>query len=341
MDKKYLAFVFNVRHTYPDPDNPKTFLEADFDDPETIDSMVQHLKNCGYNVLPIEADLTAEKTLSKNRDKIGLVFNFSEVIVGDRNRKQITSVLEKLDIPHTGPSDWTNAVIRNKIKAKEILAKNGLPVLPQQVFTTGDEPLQPNLKFPLIVKPASQGGSAGITDKSIVDNQAQLRVQVKEEITGFKDKAFVEPFLTGREFSLPLLGNPPRILPIIEPNFTNIPKKFKPIDSYEIKWIYEEQVTDHFFCPAKIDRKLENTLKEIAVGVWKVLDIKDVCRIDLRCDQNGHPFVLDINHPAGLVPPDVSQTSYLPLSARVAGISYEELLQTIVNSALKRYKISL
>lgn len=341
MNQKYLAFVYNVRHTYPDPDDPKTFIEADFDDPATIDSMIRHLKNCGYNVLPIEANLEAENILVKNRDKIGLVFNFSEIIVGDPNRHQITSVLEKLNLPFTGPSDQTNIIIRNKVKAKEILAKNGIPVLPQQVFVTGDEPLLSSLKFPLIVKPASQGGSAGITNQSIVTNLVDLRFQLKEEISRFKDSAFVEPFLTGREFSVPLLGNPPQILPIIEPNFANIPAKFKPIDSYEIKWIYEEQVADHFLCPAKIDPKLEKELHDIVLAVWRTLDIKDVTRIDLRCDQNGRPFVLDINHPAGLVPPDVSQTSYLPLSARVAGISYEDLLKTIVNSALKRYQISL
>ena len=341
MEQKYLAFVYNVRHNYPDPDDPKTFIEADFDDPETIDSMIRHLKNCGYNVLPIEADLTAESILDQNKDKIGLVFNFSEIIVGDKNRQQITSVLEKLDIPHTGPSDQTNVAIRNKVKAKEILAKNGIPVLPEQIFITGEEKLRLDLKFPLIVKPASQGGSAGITDKSIVNNLTDLRLQVKEEINRFKDIAFVEPFLTGREFSVPLLGNPPQILPIIEPNFTNIPQNFKPIDSYEMKWIYEEEVADHFICPAKIDQKLENKLHEIVLAVWHALDIKDVTRIDLRCDQNGHPFVLEANYPAGLIPPEISQSSYLPYSARIAGISYEKLLQTIVNSALKRYKISL
>lgn len=340
MQKKYLAFLYNIRHNYPDPNDPKTFLEADFDDPPTIRYFIKHLKNCGYNVLPIEATLKAKELLKKSKKNIALVFNYSEVILGEKRNIQITSYLEELGIPHTGADSTYQMIIRDKSKAKEILAKNHIPVLPHQVFVTGKEKLNETLKFPLIVKPCCQGSSAGITNKSIVNNLKDLYTQVRESIKRFKDEVIAEPFLEGREFSISLLGNKPKILPIMEPDFTNFPKKYNPIDSYEVKWIYEEETgSNHLRCPAKIDKKLEKKLQKIALAIWKALKAKDFCRIDIRCDKKGDPYVLEVNSPAGLIPPEVSKTSYFPLSARVAGLSYEGLLKKIVNSALERYGI--
>src|SRR3989339_783389 len=231
MTNKYLAFLYNVGHDYPDPNDPKPFLEADFDDPGTIEYFLKHLKSCGYNVLPIEANLESYEILRKNKNEIFLAFNYSEVMV--------------------------------------------------------------------------------------------------------------EPFLEGREFSIPLLGNKPEIMPIIEPNFNNLPEGYNHIDSFEVKWIYEEDKagSDHLMCPAKIDMNLKNKLDEIALKVWKALKAKDYCRMDIRCDRDENPYVLEVNSPAGLIPPEVSMTSYLPLSARVMGLSFKELLQKIINSALERNAI--
>lgn len=342
MFRKYLGFVYNLRHKYPDPNDPKTFLEADFDDPETIEYFIKHLKACGYNVLPIEADLKSKEILTKNKNNIALAFNYSEVVLGEKRNVQVTSYLEKLGIPHTGSDDKDQVNIRDKAKAKRILAKNHISVLPDQIFKTGAEKLNRDLKFPLIVKPCCQGSSAGITNRSIVRNLKELYTQVRENVKRFKDEVIIEPFLEGREFSVSLLGNEPQILPFSEPDFANLPKKYNPIDSYEVKWIYEEEAeSNYLICPAKIDKKLENKLKKIALGVWKALNIKDLCRIDMRCDKDGNPYVLEVNSPPGLIPPEISKTSYFPLSARVSGLSYEDLLRKIVNSALERNNILL
>lgn len=341
MANKYLAFLYNVRHNYPDPNDPKTYLEADFDDPDTIEYFIKHLKACGYKVLPIEVNLESYEILRKNKNEIFLAFNYSEIVVGEKQHIQITRYLEELGIFHTGASDLDQMVIRNKVEAKKKMAQNNIPVLSGQAFITGKEKLNNNLNFPLIVKPSSQGSSAGITNKSIVNNPAELYDQVNENISRFNDSVIVEPFLEGREFSIPLLGNKPEIMPIIEPDFSNLPEGYNQIDSFEVKWIYEEDKagSNHLMCPAKIDINLENKLNKIALNVWKALKIKDYCRMDIRCDKNEKPFVLEVNSPAGLIPPEVSTTSYLPLSARVMGLSFPELLQKIINSALERNAI--
>ncbi|MFH1565409.1 MAG: D-alanine--D-alanine ligase [bacterium] len=337
MQKQTIAFLYNIRHTYPDANDPRTQLEADFDDPAVIKFMIQYLENCGYNLIPIEANEKAYLELYKNRKNIDLAFNFSEGIYGKDRECQLPAILEMLRLRYTGSSPLTQALVLNKAKAKEILFANNVSVLPFQVFENIKEPIKINLPFPIIVKPLSQGSGAGITNKSVVYDEASLFKQVEFVINTFKQPAMIEPFLTGREFSVAMLGNPPRILPIIEPDHSLLPEGYLPLDSLEVKWIFEEQTEKHhLICPAKTDEKLYEKIKNICLGAWNALEIKDWCRVDLRCDADNNPYILEVNSPAGLLPPEISTTSYFPLAARAAGIGYEELLKSIINTAIKR-----
>ena len=339
MKKLTIAFLYNVRHKYPDPNDPRTFQEVDFDDPPTISWMIKHFQKCGYEVLPIEANEQAYLTLYQNQKNIDLAFNYAEGIHGLDREAQLPAMLEMLKIPYTGCRPLTCAIILNKARTKEILNNAGVPVLPSLVFKTGEEKIDHQLKFPLIVKPISEGSSMGITNKSVVNSREKLSQQIKWVIQTFKAPALVEPFLTGREFSVPMVGNPPKILPIIESDHASLPKKYQPLDSLEVKWHYEEEPggLDHFICPANIPAKLAKKVIKICLKAWEVLEISDVCRIDIRCDKFNNPYVLEVNFPAGMIPPEVSKSSYLPLSARAAGIDYDQLLELIIDSAACRY----
>lgn len=336
-----LAFLYNVRHVYPDSVDPKVQLEADFDDPTTIEWIIKHLNNLGFEkIIPIEANEEAYLELYKHKKETDLVFNFAEGLRGKDRECHMPAMMEMLNLPYTGCSPLASALILNKAAAKDILKCAGVPVLPHQVMITGKEKLDSALMFPLIVKPIAQGSSAGITNKSIVNNEEELRVQAGFVIEHFKQEALVEPFLTGREFSIPMLGNLPEILPIIESDHSTLPEGFHPLDSLEVKWVVEEQTGGtNFICPARIDVVLENKIKEICFIAWKALLVNDFCRVDIRCDNNGNPFVLEVNSPAGLIPPEVSVTSYFPLSARKSGMDYEQLLKRILQSACARYGI--
>ncbi len=335
-----LAFIYNIRKKYPDPNDPESHRQADYDDPLTIKWIIKHLKNLNFEVIPIEANEKACLKLYKFKNDIDLVLNYSLGINGKDRYAHIPAICEMLKLPYTGQSPLVAASIMNKKRAKEILLANNLPTLPYQVFKTQNEKLKKDLKFPLIVKPIAQGSSAGITNKSVVKNVKELKRQIRFILKTFNEPALVEPFLDGREFSISMLGNPPQILPIIESDHSLLPKKFLPLDSLEVKWIFEEKgKNNNLICPAKISRSLRKTLEEIALKTWRVLEIADLCRIDIRCDNFGNPFVLEINSPPGLIPPEVSNSSYFPLSARTKGISYEKLLKKIIFSALKRYKL--
>ncbi|RPJ78928.1 MAG: hypothetical protein EHJ94_08770 [Deltaproteobacteria bacterium] len=111
------------------------------------------------------------------------------------------------------------------------------------------------------------------------------------------------------------------------------------MDSLEIKWIFEEQSeTHHLVCPAILDDRTKKTIESIALKTWKALQIRDWCRMDMRCDKNGNPYVLDVNSPPGIIPPEISTTSYFPMAARAAGIGYDQLLQKLIQTALDRYQ---
>jgi len=341
MKKITLAFIFNIRHSYPNPNDEKSQLEADFDDPATIKAIIKHLKECGYIVFPVEANEHAYQKLYKKKAQIDLAFNFAEGIYGKDREAQIPAILEMLQIPYVGSTPLTQALVLDKAKTKEILIANNIATLPFQLFKTGKEIRNPQLTFPLIVKPDSEGSGAGITNKSVVYNDKQLKKQVRRILTTFHEPALIEPFLTGQEFSIGMLGNPPKILPFVSPNHTMLPKGYAPLDSLEVKWIFEEKSLNenYLVCPAKTSKALEKKIKKMCLELWDALNIRDWCRIDLRCDEKGNPYILEINSPAGLLPPEISTSSYLPLAARVAGIHYNQLLSLIVSSALKRYKL--
>lgn len=335
---KKLAFIYNIRHKYPDPKDPATFNETDFDDPETIEFMVKHLKNIGFDVLSIESDTKAKAVLSAQKANIGFALNYSEEVFGTSPKIYMAEVLERLGIPFSGCSNAVQKLIIDKGKMKEVLLSKNVPTLTFQVINNADEKLNPKLRFPVIVKPIARGSSAGITNKSVVHDDKTLSDQVKFVLDTFAEPALIEPFIEGREFSVGMLGNPPEILPVIEPKHESLPKEYYRMDSLEVKWLLEEELgEDYFNCPAKVDDKLKTVIEKVCLDTWNALGISDFCRIDIRMNEIGELFVLDVNSPPGLIPPEVSLTSYLPLASKVKGDDYETLLRKIIEAGLKRF----
>jgi D-alanine-D-alanine ligase len=333
-----LGFLYNVRHHYPDPNRAETQLETDLDDPETIDAMIAHLRACGYAVLPIEADREAYAKLYAQRDRLDLVFNYSIGLYGRARYAHLPAMLEMLQIPYTGSDPLTQALILDKARMQQVLAACGVATLPSQVFEDARAPLRPDLTFPLMVKPVGQGSSAGITNNSIVRDSDRLRDQVRWVTRTFAEPALVQPYLEGREFSIPMMGNPPEIFPVIEPDFSRLPEGYARLDSLEVKWIFEEQTDAHHLrCPAPMAPALQKRLEETVLAAWQALALRDWCRIDLRCDAHDNPYVIDVNSPPGMIPPERSTTSYFPMSARAAGLDYRALLKKLIGTSAARY----
>lgn len=336
-----LAFLYNVRHSTPDPESQAFHLDVDLDDQKTIDLMVKHLRSLGHTVTPVEANEEAYQKLFSMRQTIDLVFNYSLGLHGESGYAQLPAMCEMLQIPYTGSGVLTQALVMNKAKMYEVLSAYGIKTPKTQLVLVGqDVHLDTGFEYPLMVKPVARGSSAGITQSSLVSTSQELHQQINFIWETFKEPALVQTFLPGREFSLGLLGNPPVALPLIEPVFSKLPEGYLPFDSLEVKWIFEEEAEEiHLTCPALLSAK--RTTEIIALGgkVWQVLGMRDYCRIDIRCDKEGVAYVLDVNSPAGLIPPEISDSSYLPMAARAQGIGYDQLLNTIIEAAEKRYDI--
>jgi D-alanine-D-alanine ligase len=200
-----------------------------------------------------------------------------------------------------------------------------------------------SVRFPSIVKPQHEGSSKGIFNSSIVNNKDELIKQVANIIETYKEGAIVEEFLTGREFTVAIIGNEKnaRVLPIVEIKFDSLPQGVNPIYSYEAKWIWDnaESPLEIFECPAKISPALQTEIEDICLKTYSILKCRDWCRIDVRLDAKGNPNILELNPLPGILPKP-EDNSCFPKAARAVGMNYNKLIQQVLSIATERYGLN-
>ncbi|MFH1607231.1 MAG: KamA family radical SAM protein [Nanoarchaeota archaeon] len=332
-----IAVIFNLKRD-AEVDKPEDWY-AEFDDITIPNAIKSSLAKNGYQVELLEADENIFEKLKKGN--YNFAFNIAEGMNGTSRESQIPAILDMLKIPYNGSGVLTQAITLDKRRKKELLLYHGINTPKFQLFKTTYQKLNPELQFPLIVKPNFEGSSKGIRNNSIVSNEEELRKMVKFVINNYKQAALVEELLEGREFTVSLIGNNPKVLPIVEVTFDYLPEHIQKIDSYEVKWFWDNpnNTTNPIVCPAKISKDLENKIKRVAVRTFKALECADFCRIDLRLDNRGIPNVLDVNALPGLIP-DPKENSRFPKACYADGMTYDDIINTIFNEAMKRYGIT-
>jgi len=315
---------------------PKDFY-AEFDSPETINAIKNALESGGNTVKNIEADENAYEKLKKLKPDI--VFNFSEGVRGESRESHIAAICEMLGIPYTGAGVLTSAIILNKARTKEILDYYNIPTPRFQVFKTIKEKLNPELNFPLLIKPVAEGSSKGIRNKSLVNNEKELKKMVKWLLETYNEPAVVEEFIEGKEVTVGVVGNDENdiiVLPLVGIDYENLPEGVHHFDSYEVKWEYDspENPVVKVNCPAKIDKKVEKRIRNIAKYAFIILNCRDWARVDFRI-KDGIPYILELNVPVGLLP-DPEDNSRFPLATRTIGFDFNETVNIILYFALKR-----
>lgn len=321
-------------------EEPPPDLLAECDSDETIKAVQQALQKY-HQVIPIESDEQAYLRLLEERPD--LVFNIAERLFGPNRESHIPTICEVLNIPYTGSDPLTLGICLDKSRAKEILSYYGIPN-PKFWVIEDDEEIPADINFPAIVKPLYEGSSKGIKNNSVVESLDELKFKVAEIKKLYNQPAIVERFLTGREFTVGVLGNYPEleILPIVEIDHSQLPPGAKPIYSYEAKWVWDtpDKPLEIFRCPAEISAELQKKIESVVKETCRILRIKDWARIDLRLDENGEPNVLEINPLPGILP-NPEDNSCLPKAARAAGYSYDQLINRVVFEACKRYGLPL
>lgn len=329
-----ICFTYNVKK--PEGEN----TNQEYDSPIVINTIKTCIEELGHSVLEIEADEDAFNKLRENKSNIDLVFNIAEGLKGDARESQIPLYCEILNIPYSHSNPTTNALTLDKHFTKLVLKGSGIQTPDFKIVESTDNLENLNLNYPLIVKPNSNGSSLGIFNDSVVDNFDQLKKAVNKVLTGFDKEALIEEFIDGREFTVSLLGNDDiQVLPIVEQKFDFMPKGAKKIAGYELKWIYEDNLTnlhDAYACPPELDSAIEKDIQETAKQIYKVLNVKDCARVDFRMNAQNKLYFIEINTLPG-INPNENEISYFPIASRAAGMKYKDLIEKILTSAIKRY----
>ncbi len=312
---------------------------AEWDTWETINAVKEAIA-CYNNITLIEAD---ENAYNKFREvKPDIVFNIAEGANGVSREAQIPAMLDMLQIPYTGSDALTLAICLDKARTKEILSYYKVPTAKFFVADKIEDAENHNLNFPMIVKPISEGSGKGIYASSFVHSNDQLKREIKRITSEYNQSALVEEFLSGREFTVAMLGNNGdlKVLPAIEMRYDKYPEGTAPLYSYEAKWILDTKENDFdvFDCPANISKDLESKINKVCTDTYRVLKCRDWSRIDLRLDKNGEPNIIEINPLPGIIP-DPKENSSFPKAARAAGINYNDMINTVLASAVKRYNL--
>lgn len=349
-----MALTFNVKpesensfHAILPPDQnssltdtlPSTDTYAEWDTWETINALKEALEQY-HTVTLIEAN---EDAFNKFRElRPDIVFNIAEGANGVSRESQIPAMLDMLQIPYTGSDALTLGICLDKARTKEILTYYGIPNAKFTVVDAIDDVKDLSFGFPLMVKPVCEGSSKGIYSSSLVKNIDELYSEVNRITVEYNQSALIEEFLPGREFTVAVIGNgnDARILPIIEIVYDRYPEDIVPLYSFEAKWILDTKLSefDVFDCPAKLDPVLEAKIEKIVLDTFRVLRCNDWSRVDVRLDKNGEPSIIEINPLPGIMPDHAENSSY-PKAARAAGMTYDEMINTVLNAAAKRYKL--
>ncbi len=304
-------------------------------DIESVASFVAEQLNDGQHeaiLLPVDGDL-ARLRMRLQEMEADCAFNLCESLAQDtRLESAVPLVLELLGIPFTGspPEALSHALYKDRVK--KLLEEAGVPTPGSCVMRGPDDPC--DLPYPLIVKPVREDGSVGITGKSVVHNEAELREVVAQVATSFRQACLVEQFVDGREFNVALFGFPTaRVLPLSEIDFSTLPDDRPKIVSYEAKW-NEGSVDDLGTIPVlmpQLPTALAARVRRAAVDAFRAIGVRDYGRVDIRLAANGIPYVIDVNPNC-----DLSRYAGMARAAAGVGIDYPALVKLLVRYALRR-----
>lgn len=302
---------------------------AEFDKEETIDGIENALRELGHETDRIGHAKALVKRLEAG-DRWNLVFNICEGLRGIAREAQVPAILDLYDVPYVFSDPLVLALTLHKGMTKSVVRDAGVPTSDFCVYETAED-LQ-GLRFgaPFFVKPVAEGTGKGCSAKSIVRDRDALAGVCDELVARFGQPALIEPYLTGREFTVGITGTGRSAKVVASMEIVLLKNAEKGVYSYSNKGHYEDRVVYHPGDP-KRDAVIA-AAEKVSLDAWRALGCRDGGRVDIRCDANQNPLFLEVNPLAGLNPKD----SDLPILARMANVSYTELIGRIMASAVAR-----
>ena len=295
----------------------------------TVDAVAASLVPEGNSIVKIPVHPDSKWVDKLRRAHVDLVFNLCESIDGVAALEPaVISVLELLGLPYSGSSSWTTTLCLRKHIVNAALERAGLPVPKFAVVRRGSA--IPSVGFPAICKPAAEDASIGVEQRSVVRTSRELSERVNSMLERW-DEVLVQKYVQGREVNVGILGE--SVLPIAEIDFGRMPKGMWRIVTYRSKWEdgSDEDLGAAPLCPARLPAGVAAQLRKIAVSAWRIVGGTGYGRVDLRIDERGRPWILEVN-----ANPDFSPTAGFARMARVAGIDYGALVRQICELGLQR-----
>jgi D-alanine-D-alanine ligase len=294
---------------------------------ETVEAVESVLTADGHEPTRIPVNPDGRWVERVRRAKPDLAFNLCEGIDGVASlESSVISSLELLGIPYTGSGSWTTSICLRKHVVNTMLEAARLPVPRFGVARVGD-PL-PSVGYPAICKPAAEDASLGVEQRSVVKSARALYARVMAMHEEWDD-VIVQRFIAGREVNVGILGT--QVLPIAEIDFSAMPDEYWRIVSYRSKWQTgsDEDLGSVPHCPADLPDTLTAELGRIALAAWRVVGGAGYGRVDMRIDESGQPWILEVN-----ANPDFAPTAGLARMARTAGIDYAAMVRLVCEEAL-------
>lgn len=293
------------------------------------------LRNAGHDVraLGVGDDLgIIRRAIDEQRPHLvlNLLEHFHGIPLFDSN---VVSYLELLRIPYSGCNPRGLMLARDKGLSKKLLAYHRIPVPEFTVIPIGRRARRPKrMAYPLIVKSLTREASAGISQASVVEDDARLAERVRFIHETLGTDAIVEHYISGRELYVGIVGNQRLdVFPVWELLFTKMPDELWHIATDRVKWsrVYQQK-RGIKTAQAKLPEGIAEQVQHLCKRVYRTLDLSGYARIDLRLDDAGKVYVLEANPN-----PQLAYGEDFAESAERAGIDYPELLQRIVNLGLR------
>jgi D-alanine-D-alanine ligase len=333
-DKPRVLVVYNRDFESAESD-PENCARADIRG--TADDVVRALGGGDYQVdaLGVTDDLlgAVSKIVAEAPD---VVFNLCESIDGVSSLEPLLPLLlERAGLAYTGSSPLTLGLALHKHKAKDVLRGAGVPT-PEAVVLITPDVSGVALPFPLIVKPAREDASVGISSDSVVHNRAALERQVTFVLARYRQPVLVERYIEGREIYVSMLDRPGEeieILPLHEIDFSEMPAGRPRIVSFEGKWVESSpEFTGTRPVPCEgLTAASQARIARVARTAFAAMELRDYARLDLRLSADDTPYVIDVNPNC-----DLSARAGFARAAQAAGLDYDAVVRRIVALTLPR-----
>ncbi len=302
---------------------------AEFDREETIEGLESALRRIGHDTDRIGHVQRLAGRLAQG-DRWDLVFNIAEGLHGIGREAQVPALLDAYGIAYTFSDPLVMSLTLHKGMTKRVIRDAGVPTCAFAVAERPEDGAKVPFGAPYFVKPVAEGTGKGVSARSIVRRRADLPLACRMLLEAYRQPVLIERFLPGREFTVGVLGSGRSAQALGTMEVLLLPSAEQKVYSYQNKENSEQHVRYRLWRPG--EDPLIEAVEKIALDAWGVLGCRDAGRVDLRCDHKGRPQFMEVNPLAGLHP----EHSDLPIICSLVGISFDRLVERILESAIQR-----